>query len=178
MVINTMRPLIFTLLLALFSYSLNADNPPGSMDNKRLDELIKRIDPGATGAPGNWSVNYEGYTARVITDEAADRMRIVVGIVRADGLKKEILYRLMQANFDTTIDARYSIANGFLWSAFIHPLSPLTDNEFLSGLAQVINLTSSYGKSFSSGALHFRGGDSEGVEMKRYRELMNKGEQI
>jgi len=39
----------------------------------------------------------------------------------------------MQANFDSALDARYAIAKGKLWSAFIHPLSELNEEQFFSG---------------------------------------------
>ena len=65
--------------------------------------------------------------------------------------------RILQANFDTALDARYAIARNVLWSTFIHPLSSLSDKEFLSGLGQAINIVINYGKSYSSGALSFGG---------------------
>jgi hypothetical protein len=173
-----MKFFILTTLLACFSLQSLADKSSNNMNNQRLEQLIKRIDAKATGSAGNWTLKYEGYEARILTDEKADRMRIIVAVERADKLDKTQLYRLMQANFDTALDTRYSIAKGIIWSAFIHPLSSLTDNEFLSGMAQVINLTSSYGSSYSSGALRFSGGDSETRELNRYRELMNKGQRI
>jgi hypothetical protein len=176
-----MKFLLAFLLLISSSSLLYAENTkPQRMNNDRLGKLIHQIDENAKGSAGNWTLTYEGYSLRIITDEKADRMRIILGVTRAEDLKPNELYRLLQANFDTSLDARYSIAKGIVWSAFIHPLSPLSDNEFLSGLAQTINLTSSYGSSFSSGALHFLGGDHAAgkAEEKRYRELMKKGQLI
>lgn len=172
------------VLLLITISSIGADpvsaEPAGSsnMDNARLGELIKRIDENVTGTPGDWTLTYEGVQARVLTDENADRMRIIVGIARTEQLDKDALYRMMQANFDTALDARYSIANGVLWSTFIHPLANLTDKEFLSGFAQTINLATTYGSTYSSGALRFSGGDSESLENNRYRQLLKKGELI
>ncbi len=80
----------------------------------------------------------------------------------------------MQANFDSALDARYCIAKDILWAVFIHPLSELSDEEFISGLAQTINLAATYGSTFSSGALVFQGGDSQGLKDKYYRDIMEK----
>lgn len=84
----------------------------------------------------------------------------------------------MQANFDSALDARYAIAKGKLWSAFIHPLSELNEEQFFSGLAQTITLVKSYGETYSSGALIFKGGDSDGLNNKTYKDVLEKGLKI
>ena len=82
----------------------------------------------------------------------------------------------MQANFDTALDARYAIAKDTLWSAFIHPLHSLDDEAFLLGLGQVVNLVNTFGSSYTSGLLIFRGGDSGGIREKELLdELIGKG---
>ncbi len=40
----------------------------------------------------------------------------------------------------------------------------VTGHEFISGLGQTVNLSVTYGKSYSSGALIFRGGDSTDLQ--------------
>lgn len=144
---------------------------PRSMTNQHLGELIHRLDENVEGRPGFWQLKVEGMVVNVITDKKADRMRIITPIEESDNLDKKILYRLMQSNFDSALDARYSIAKEILWGTFIHPLSSLGDEEFLSALGQVVNLAESYGTTYSSGALLFQGGDSEGI---RRRDLINK----
>ena len=152
---------------------------PAAMDNQRLGELIKRIDDKVKGKPGYWEFIVEGQTIHVITDEKADRMRIIAPIVKSEEVDKPQLYRLMQANFDSALDARYAIAKGVIWSAYIHPLSPLTDREFLTAVGQVVNLVSTYGTSFSSGALIFQGGDSGDMQRRKLiDELLKKGLEV
>lgn len=46
-------------------------------------------------------------------------MRVMIPINAADVLPPEELLRLMQANFDSALDARYAIANELLWGVFI-----------------------------------------------------------
>ena len=48
----------------------------------------------------------------VVTDPLADRMRAMVPIRSAVGLEPEDLLRVMQANFDAALDARYAVARG------------------------------------------------------------------
>lgn len=175
-----MKSRLVTILVFLFfaQFSVAKDDESSKkdapMNNQRLDQLIKKFDHKAQGRPGFWIIQYKGYQAHVITDEKADRMRIIVKIATADKLEREQLYRLMQANFDSALDARYSIAKGIVWSAYIHPLSSLSDKEFIAGLAQTITLAATYGTSFSSGALIFRGGDSQQEREKLYREIIEK----
>ncbi len=148
----------------------------GNMNNKRLGKIIKRLDNRAIGQPGNWQLSIDGVKLLVITDEQANRMRIISPVTSALALSSKRLFRLMQANFDSALDARYSIAQGVLWSAFIHPLNSLTSREFISGVGQVVNLSQTFGESYTSGALVFRGGDSEALQKRKLIDrLMEKG---
>ena len=146
------------------------------MTNKKLNELIQRLDTDAQGQLGYWQFKITTLNVTVITDENADRMRIIIPIVETDKLNENELYRIMQANFDTALDARYAIAKNVLWSAFIHPLSTLDDDEFLTGLGQTVNLVSTFGSSYSSGLLTFQGGDSQSIQLRALiDELLRKG---
>lgn len=159
----------------------NRGHTPGvhtAMSNARLGVLIQRLDPGAQSDGGYWQLRVAERDVTVISDDGADRMRILTGVVRAEDLSRTQLYRLMQANFDTALDARYSIAKSILWSTYLHPLSALTDEQFLLGLGQVINLANTYGSSFSSGALIFGGGDSGEQQRQLIQDLMEKGLEI
>ena len=182
---------IITLMLAvsligMVQLSVAADENPQddiqqqviaqTMNNDRLQAIIQRIDPEFTGTLGHWQIRVDNIGIRIITDARADRMRIVIPVRKADGLSQEEMYRILQANFDSALDARYAIGKGVLWSTFIHPLSSLNDKKFLSGLGQTINIVRSYGKSYSSGVTSFGGGDSnELLQKKLIDELMKKG---
>ena len=63
-----------------------------------------------------------------------------------------------------------------MWSAYIHPLAALDDEEFLAGVGQTVNLALTYGESYSSGALVFGGGDSNDLQRRELiDELLRKG---
>ena len=114
----------------------------------------------------------------VIADPVADRMRAMVPIRTAEGLDAEELMRLMQANFDSALDARYAVAQGRLWGIFIHPLSSLQKDQLISALVQTINVARTYGQSYSGGALTFGGGDSNGIYRELFEELQKRGEAL
>jgi len=67
---------------------------------------------------------------------------------------------MMQANFDTAHDARYSIARDTVWAAYMHPLGSLQKKDFYSALTQVVTLAENYGTSYSSGLFLFKHGDT------------------
>jgi hypothetical protein len=156
------------------------DNEPTAreMDNQRLQELIERVADDVEGRPGYWQFDLEGFQTIVITDEEADRMRIIVPVAAMEEVDSDRLHRIMQANFDSALDARYSIARGVLWSAFIHPLSALSEHQFVDGLAQTVNLAATYGTTYSSGALVFSDGDSRGEQNKHYKEIIERENSI
>lgn len=134
----------------------------GAMNNVELDRLIRRIEGiegEVEGQPGFWRFVYRGYQVYVITDERADRMRIMAPVAAAEEMEKDALYRVLQANFDTALDSRYAIAQGALWSAFVHPLAALDEAAFYAGFAQTVTLAATYGTTYSSSGLQFEGGD-------------------
>jgi hypothetical protein len=150
------------LALASISAGGSAVAQEGVMNNAGLDRLIRGIEGiegEIEGRPGFWRFLYQGYQVYIITDENADRMRIMAPITGVEELGKDVLYRALQANFDTALDARYAIAKGALWSAFLHPLAALDAQQFQSGFAQTVTLAATFGTSFSSGKLQFDGGD-------------------
>ncbi len=166
---------LFSLIVGAEQAQEPARSPDG-MNNERVGELLEKLELDAIGGEGNWRLVVDGRVVMIITDESADRLRIITPVTAADALTEENLRRVMQANFDSALDARYAIARGTLWGAFIHPLGALDDEAFLLGLGQVVNLANTFGTSYSSGLLMFGGGDSRGLREKELiDELVEKG---
>ena len=145
-----------------------------AMTPERMGELILRVDGDARLEGNTWLFLVEGLEAVVIFDAAADRMRIMIPIEPEDELEEGHLRRLMQANFDSALDARYAIAQGMLWGTFIHPLSTLTDEQFLVAIGQTVNVVTSYGTTYSSGLFIFGSGDSAEIERQRLIEELRR----
>ena len=79
-------------------------------------------------------------------------------VTSEDKLDAEELSRLLSANFDRALDAKYAISNETLWSVFTHPLAELTDEQFIGCVGQVVTLADNFGTSYSSSGLYFGGG--------------------
>ena len=148
------------------------------MTLERMTLIVRAIDPDAEVQGNLLQLTLADVPVLIVTDPRSDRMRAMVPIRAADGIEPDELLRLMQANFDTALDARYAVARGRLWGVFIHPLSPLQKDQLLSGLAQTVGVALSYGTSYSGGALSYGGGDSQGIYRELLEELRKKGEEI
>ncbi len=169
------------LMLIFLAGSLAAQETPEaepSMDYERLGKIIFALDPEAQPRGPGFQLTVSDVPVLVITDINADRMRAMVPIRSAEDLTPEDMQRMMQANFDSALDARYAIANGTLWAAYIHPLSPLEKDQLISGLAQTVNIAKTYGSLYSGGAQQFGGGDSGNLQRELIEELLKKGEEI
>jgi hypothetical protein len=173
-----LRPLTLCaiLLLAPMAGAQQTPTPPSEPDMtlERMGAIIAALDPEAVQRGAGFEFTIDDIPVLVITDPGADRMRAMVPIRAADGLEPEELMRLMQANFDTALDARYAVAQGRLWGVYIHPLSPLRRDQFISGIAQTVNVARSYGQTYSGGAEVFGGGDSNDI----YRQLIERLQEL
>lgn len=166
------------LMLIFLAGSLAAQEGEPRMDYERLGNILFALDPDAQPHGPGFQMTVSDKLVLVVIDSNADRMRAMVPIRSAEGLTSEDMQRMMQANFDSTLDARYAIANGMLWAAFIHPLSSLEKDQLISGLAQTVNIAKTYGSLYSGGAQQYGGGDSENLQRELIDELLKKGEEI
>lgn len=149
----------------------------GQMTLTRIDEILRRLDENVKAPqPGSWQLTISERPVIIVTDMINNRMRIISPISKTEGMPEALLKRLMQANFDTALDARYAIAKGVLWATYIHPLRALHDRQFISAIGQTVNLALTFGSTFSSGGMSFGGGDSRDIIRKQLIEkLMKKG---
>ena len=192
------RRLIWTGIAALIAVPVIAQNsavappaantapPPATPEKPReptkeavaaqvmIDVALKKIDKDIKRDTNIWQFTLAKHQVFVITDPVAERMRIMVPIGDAKALSEPLLTRLMQANFDSALDARYAVAQDVLWGVFIHPLTSLDEKGFVSGLAQAIAVADNFGTSFSSGAVVFGGGDSTRLQAQELLELLKK----
>ncbi|WP_299375936.1 hypothetical protein [uncultured Tateyamaria sp.] len=176
-----LTPLLALCLTATLTLAQDAETPAEAeppMTMLRMAQIIRAIDPDARPAGNMIQFTIDDIPLVVVADPGADRMRAMVPIRSADGLSSAELMRLMQANFDTALDARYAVAQGRLWGVFIHPLSPLQKDQLLSAFIQTINVARTYGQTYSGGAVTFGGGDSNGIYEDLLKELQERGEEI
>ena len=181
-----MKTLILPFVLFSWACVVNAQSLPlpqppteePAMTLQRLAQIVQALDPDVAARGPALEFTLDDIPIIVIADAGADRMRAMVPIASAEGLTESDLRRMMQANFDAALDARYAVANGRLWGVFIHPLSPLEKDQFLSGLVQTITVARTYGSAYTSGGAVFGGGDSNGIYQELLEKLRKKGQEL
>ncbi len=170
-----LRTVLF-VCLAAFPASAQEAEPP--MTVERMSQIITALDPDVRSNQNQLYLTIEDVPLVLVADVASDRMRVMAPIRAADGVTEEDLRRMMQANFDTALDARYAIAQGRLWAVFIHPFRALEKDQLISGIGQTVNLALTYGNLYTGGALAYRGGDSPAIQRDLIDRLLKKGEPI
>ncbi len=152
-----MKKIFLFLVLALVSLFTSFSQSQFIMDNVRLGEQLAIHSDTIAGNNGRWQLLYKEAPMMVVTAPDADRMRIIAPITDASTLDEALLLDCMTANFHSALDVKYAISDGVLWSVYIHPLSPLTDEQVASALSQVYSAVVTYGTTFSSTELIFGG---------------------
>jgi len=93
------------------------------MNNQKLNAIIYTLSDQIEGTPGNWQFAIDSTLFICLTDELHNRMRIISPIAEIKDLTQVQIMDCMEANFHTALDVRYSISDGVMWSAYIHPLN-------------------------------------------------------
>ena len=107
---------------------------------------------------GRWSAaTNDGLQLQCMTDERADRMRFIIPVMPVGSAPKEFLMRILEANFHSALDSRYAVAQGLVWSVFLHPLRSLGVEGARAALSQVMRLARTTGTSYSSSNMIFVG---------------------
>ena len=123
------------------------------MSNSEMANILKELAVEKEGEPGNWHCVYNSHPVFVLTDETANRMRIFAPILEESELKVGQMKAMLEANFNSALDAKYSLYEGFVISVFTHPLEELTKDQFVNAMSQVVNLSKNFGSSYTSADL-------------------------
>jgi hypothetical protein len=126
-----------------------------------LAELLERTVEDFQRSPTHWQFAHQDVPMACLIDERFDRMRFIAPVTDVGDLDDATKDAILEANFHTTLDARYASSNGLLFAAFIHPLSSLDESLARSALDQVASLVHTFGTDYSSGALEFVSGRDE-----------------
>lgn len=166
------------LIAFLLPLSAQAQEAEPHMTLARMAEIVLALDPDAQISGPGFSLVIDDIPVLIVTDVRANRMRAMVPIRSADTMTPEEMQRVMQANFDSALDARYAVAQGQLWGVYLHPFKELERDQFISGVAQTVNVAKSYGSLYSSGAGQFGGGDSGDLQRELIERLLEQGQEI
>ena len=153
------KTILVTVIIAssIMSFSQN-------MNNLQIDKLLNESDKidVIKSQLGYWIVSFYGKELNVITDESHNRMRIISPITEEKNVKQKQYKEILQAQFHKALDVKYALFNGYIWSAFVHPLKELSDNQFNDALWQVFMANANFGTSYKSAELQFGSGDEKG----------------
>ena len=128
------------------------------MNGKQLAAIISNLSNDQITCEGpmiHFSV--DGTSLLCVFDETHDRIRVICPVIAIDQVPPAQRDAVMEANFHSALDARYAVSGGTLYSAFIHPLSSLTERDLISGISQTQHLAATFGTDYTSGTLHFGG---------------------
>ncbi len=169
---------ILVFFAVLLPASIQAQEAEPHMTLPRMAQIVLALDPDAQLAGAGFSLTIDDIPVLIVTDVGANRMRAMVPIRSAETMTAEEMQRVMQANFDSALDARYAVARGQLWGVFLHPFKELERDQFISGVAQTVNVAKTYGSLYSSGAGQFGSGDSGDLQRELIERLLEQGEEI
>ena len=146
-------------LALIFTAAACAQETPAEagMTQQRLHNVIVAVGDDVFVADNVVQFTYDGMALLCISDVAADRMRIISPIAELGDVESEQLLLALAANFHTALDARYALSDGVIYAAYIHPLSPLSNDELVSAIRQVATASQTFGTEYTSGALSFGG---------------------
>lgn len=147
------------LCLGLFLAALPLTAQSGRMTVKRLGRILEQHCENLEGRPGLWQADFASRGIIIVTDAAANRMRIFTPVELEANLKEAQLRLMLRANFHTALDAKYGLYEGYVVSIFMHPLRELSEEQVVDALQQVVHLADTFGTTYSSKDLLF-GGDT------------------
>jgi hypothetical protein len=128
------------------------------MTNHSLLQLRLARAGRVDGPEGHWECTIENIPVLCLTDERADRMRLMAPVAVDGDLDAAALAALLEANFHSALDARLALHEGILWSLFVSPLSLLSEELAANGLKQVVTLARNAAQGeYRSGPWHFVG---------------------
>jgi len=166
--------ILIVILTSLLAFAgCNATSPVSAdrMTSETMASLIQKFDKDAKVNANSVEFKLNEHDLILVYDKKADRMRIIAPIAQSGIASEEVLVRMLQANYDAVLDTRYAMANNIIWATFIHPLSSLTQEDFLSGIAQTVTAVDTFGSTYTSGAMVFGGGDSNSLHEGLLKEL-------
>lgn len=147
-----MKKILWILPILIFITNVKGEN---NMDQQLMEKIVKEMATESKGENGVVEFNYNSVRMYLISDPNHDRMRIIAPIAEYQKLSRRHIDAALESNFHGALDARYAVSDGVLYSAYIHPLSELSNAQVRSAVLQVSNLALSFGEEYSSGVLSY-----------------------
>lgn len=132
-----------------------------TMTLKQLEAIVVEEARELRGGNGQWQFVLDEIPMALLTDIEHDPTRIIAPIIQENKVTSKERKKMLEANFHTALDTRYATTHGIVYAAYIHPLSPLHEDQIRSALHQVAQLAKTFGTTYSSGALVFLGPEQQ-----------------
>ncbi len=158
---------IVFMLVCMVSTSQN-------MTNQKLEQIINSTTDSIEGSTGRWQFKINDVIFICLTDSTNNRMRIISPIAEASAIDDDAIRASMIANFHTALDVKYAIADNILWSAYIHPLKELTEDQVIDAISQVYYANVNFGTTYASTSLIFPGREDEDKEDPKKKGTLEK----
>ncbi|RNC87343.1 MAG: hypothetical protein ED556_07090 [Winogradskyella sp.] len=123
----------------------------------KLGSILKESADKIEGENGRWQFQINETVFVVLTDANNNRMRIISPIAETISLEKHMLEKALIANFHSALDVKYAISEGVIWSAFVHPLKELSEEQVKDAISQVYYANVNFGTTYASTSLIFPG---------------------
>ena len=181
---KTYSPSFRTVLLLFLVFFIGkniqaqVDQAPDGMNNKKMAAIFKAEAENLDGELGSWKMMYGGSLLFVLTDESNNRMRIFTPIIEETELKEGQMKKMLEANFHSALDSKYSLYEGYVISVFTHPLKELQKDQLIDAMRQVVVLSRTFGDSYSSTGLVFGGGQSDEETEEKKEEKKKKSKKM
>jgi len=145
---------IIILMVLLNSWNVAEVN---AVTQEEMEKIVTDAVEVVESKKGYVVFDYKKVRMALISDVHHDRMRIITPITKYSELDLAKIGKIMESNFHRALDARYASSHDVLYSAFIHPMSPLSEKELIAALDQVATLALTFGTTYSSGELSYGG---------------------
>lgn len=146
--------LFFLLALAMLAKGQSAFD---KMTNEKIQKILYREAQDVEGRLGAWQFTFRERPLMILTDENANRMRIMSPVIEEKDLVEGQYKLMLEANFDRALDAKYAVFDSIVWSVFTHPLAELGVEQFKNAMDQVVRLGETFGTTYNSTDFVFGG---------------------
>jgi len=112
------------------------------MQIDKIEPLITQILPQATvnhETEDIWQIEHQGMTILVVLSEDRSWLRILTAIAPIQEVQP-LLIPILEANFETTGEIRYALAENVLWAVFHHRLASLIAEDFCHAISSLVSL--------------------------------------
>ncbi len=111
------------------------------MNPEEISNILKDLfgESVETPAPTSWQVQTSKFRLLVLLSDDGSWLRILLPIADAQEAQP-FLDKLLEANFDTTLETRYAIHQNVLWGVFQHNCATLAAPDFSAAIARLLAL--------------------------------------